>query len=243
MASTVTTPHRQLISFIAKDAASRDKIHSKWSTLAAEVKAHEQGSIASSYEAFLPAPLPDSNQPECDAEVLGFESFPSKDKFDQHFNHERVQSFINGLRSEGLLVEQDGIRVTELQSTGVGFHTRGPEAESKARSNAAPFLLVVRLKLKDETGVNQALDLLRPLASYVHSSEPATLTYAIYRSSSDPCELVIFERYASQADLTDTHWKSQPFQAFGQQLGEKGIVESKTERTFEEARIGFWGGI
>jgi quinol monooxygenase YgiN len=105
------------------------------------------------------------------------------------------------------------------------------------------YVLLVRLKLNPAMGGLKAFtEAWAPLAKDVLAKEPGCLSYELCSGESDENEIIIYERYASKSDLTETHNSGAAFKAFGKLLGEgglKGLVLEKEKATYWETNVGF----
>lgn len=84
------------------------------------------------------------------------------------------------------------------------------------------FWLAVTVVFQQEEDVATFERAFEPLAAYVATEEPATLSYGLAKSDSDPRRILIFERYASKKDYLEVHKASEPFLAFRPQLAALG---------------------
>ena len=180
-------------------------------------------------------------QPEYETEIMAFETYESESEFNRlHMTAPAVIKFLGAIDSDQLLGRPTSLNF--LDFTGIGFHTRGEEREKEVKkSGKKPWTAVVSVVVKKSEDIEKLLSLLSPLAQFVTENEPNTLTYAVFRSKSNSNEVLIFERYVTRADLEDVHEKSSQFQTFAAKLGESGILQSKTTRTYEEQQVGIWG--
>jgi quinol monooxygenase YgiN len=79
------------------------------------------------------------------------------------------------------------------------------------------------------------------MAAYVEASEPNTLTYELFVNTATPTELIIFERYVAESDLTETHNGSDAFKSFSAAATAAGIFVGKSARRFTEQQLGVFG--
>lgn len=243
MAASVShaTPFIQLVSFAGKDAASRQRLLDIWLPAFDYVKAEEVGAgkLTSTYEGFLP--VNDPAQPESSTEILAWETYSSEPEFQRvHMGAEPVKKFLKEVADADVLGRPTTLNF--LTATKLGFHTRGVEREAAVKHKAAkPYTLVVTIDFNDAKGVDAFIEVFAPLAAHVKAHEPNTLTYEAFRSSSHANQIVIFERYATEADLKEVHWKSEPFLAFSNKLKDMNIVKNKQARSYIELQAGHWG--
>jgi quinol monooxygenase YgiN len=257
MSATATTatasekqqqPFIQLVSFAAKDAASREKLLSLWRPGFEYVLQEEVGSVTNTYELYLPK-SPSSGsagslpvQSEFSTEALAFESYVSEAEFQRvHTAAQPIKHFLAALDpAQDLLGRAVGLNI--LRSSGLGFHSRGEQREAEIRTKAKkPFTLVVRFQLKDQQAVDKFNELFAPMAKYVLESEPNTLTYEAFYSLSHAHEVIIFERYVDESDLTVTHHQSEAFKQLGKGINEAGIIQEAEKRFYSEMQWGRWG--
>lgn len=240
-ASSSATPFIQLVSFAGKDAASRQRLLDIWLPAFAYVKAEEVGAgkLTSTYEGFLP--VNDPEQPESSTEILAWETYASEPEFQRvHMGAEPVKQFLKAVAEADVLGRATTLNF--LTATKLGFHTRGAEREAAVKAaGTKPFALVVTIDFNDAKGLDTFLEVFAPLATHVKDNEPNTLTYDAFRSSSHANQIVIFERYATEADLKEVHWKSEPFLTFAGKLKESNIIKSKHARSYNEIGAGHWG--
>lgn len=59
------------------------------------------------------------------------------------------------------------------------------------------FVLSVHLRFANEAQKQHFIAVWRPLAEYVKASEPATLAFELLEADTDPCHLMVYERYAT----------------------------------------------
>lgn len=57
------------------------------------------------------------------------------------------------------------------------------------------FVLSVHLRFAQEHHKRQFISVWQPLAEYVKSREPATLAFELLEADTDPCHLMVYERY------------------------------------------------
>ena len=112
---------------------------------------------------------------------------------------------------------------------------------SAKKKPSSVFVLCVRIKLDPKKGGLVAFKEsgFPALADHCYKHEPRTLSYILMEGEEDANEILIFERYATKADLTETHHSSAPFKAFGAALAASGLVLSKARETFIETDVGF----
>ena len=58
----------------------------------------------------------------------------------------------------------------------------------------------------------------RPLAEYVARHEPGTLAFEFCSDDTDPCKIMVFERYRTKDDYAKVHRSSQAFLDFKARL-------------------------
>ena len=77
-----------------------------------------------------------------------------------------------------------------------------------------PVGVVVLLKLKSEEGLEGFIADFAPLHAYVNNRESNTLLYEAHVRNDDPLGVVIYEKYMTKPDLTETHNSSEEFKTF-----------------------------
>jgi quinol monooxygenase YgiN len=114
-------------------------------------------------------------------------------------------------------------------------------SRSAKKRPSSVFVLCVRIKLDAAKGGLVAFKQagFPALAEHCYKHEPRTLSYILMEGEEDANEILIFERYATKADLTETHHASAPFKAFGAALAASGLVLSKSRETYIETDVGF----
>jgi quinol monooxygenase YgiN len=71
------------------------------------------------------------------------------------------------------------------------------------------------------------------------AAEPGCLSYELCVSTEDECDLLIYERYVTRADLDGPHRASAAFKSFGKWLNEEsGILVSKSNKAYFETNVG-----
>ncbi|EIE20973.1 hypothetical protein COCSUDRAFT_83532 [Coccomyxa subellipsoidea C-169] len=108
------------------------------------------------------------------------------------------------------------------------------------KKNKKAFLLVITHKYKTIRDRDLFISLFEPLAKYVVHHEPETLAYELSVSDKNPLEIIIFERYTSQAALTEVHQQSAPFKKFKKAWAEANLeYENKTGESYIEKDLGY----
>jgi len=90
--------------------------------------------------------------------------------------------------------------------------------------------VIAKLKVKagsEATFQQQA----NKMITHVKANEPGTVTYILYRSTSDPTTFMFYEVYADQAAFT-AHGASEPMQQFFGAVGT--LVDGRPEITMYE---------
>lgn len=90
--------------------------------------------------------------------------------------------------------------------------------------------LVVFIDLKSEESVPKFVEAFEPLVRSANHTEPLCLTYELHIASTNPRRLVVIERYADKAALTDVHEKTPAFTAFMSFVGENAADLEKVEK-------------
>ena len=81
----------------------------------------------------------------------------------------------------------------------------------------------------------QWLSYFKPIAAHVRDFEPRCLSYELYEDTTDANRVMIFERYATEEDLTVTHRQSVPFLALRAKNQETNFAFVK-----EYKSTGYW---
>lgn len=240
-AASSSAPFIQLVSFAAKDEEARKKFLSIWLPAFDYVKSQEIGSLTSTYEAFIPSVPVGSTQFESSQEVIAWETYSSEVEFQRiHMGSEIVKKFLKEVDEAQVLARPTTLNF--LKATKLGFFTRGEDVEKKIKeSGKKPYNLLVYANFNDQEGVEKFLSAFATLATYVTESEPNTLTYDAFRSSSNPFQIVIFERYVSEADLRANHLESATYKSFLATVGSLAVVKDLTMKSYEEQQLGHWG--
>ena len=85
----------------------------------------------------------------------------------------------------------------------------------------------------------QWLTFFKPIAAHVRDFEPRCLSYELYDDTKDPNRVMIFERYATEEDLTVTHRQSVPFLTLRARSQEAQFVKEYKSAGYWETNIGF----
>jgi quinol monooxygenase YgiN len=94
------------------------------------------------------------------------------------------------------------------------------------------FSFLVTIKLRAATDISQFIEIFEPLRLHSNNNEPNTLTYELLRDTSDDRTLLILERYTSEHDLKVVHCSTEQYKTFLAVVGESGIVESVSDKSF-----------
>ncbi len=85
--------------------------------------------------------------------------------------------------------------------------------------------IVAKLKVKAGSEATFQAEMEKMIA-HVKAAEPGTLTYLLYRATSDPTQFVVYENYAD-AEAMSAHSSSETMQAFFGAVG--GILDGRPE--------------
>ena len=77
------------------------------------------------------------------------------------------------------------------------------------------------------------------IAKHVRDFEPRCLSYELYNDVKEPNRIMIFERYATEEDLTVTHRQSVPFLALRARSQEAQFVKEYKSSGYWETNVGF----
>ena len=99
---------------------------------------------------------------------------------------------------------------------------------SAVATTSSVFSLLVTVQFDSVEHKKQFLEDFKPVAEYVQSSEPDTLSYELLLSDNDPLQAMILERYKDKENAyMKVHKSSTPFLAFRpklQAMQENGYV-------------------
>lgn len=99
---------------------------------------------------------------------------------------------------------------------------------SAVATTSSVFSLLVTVQFDSVEHKEQFLEDFKPVAEYVQSSEPDTLSYELLLSDNDPLQAMILERYKDKENAyMKVHKSSTPFLAFRpklQAMQENGYV-------------------
>ncbi len=248
-APSASVPFTQLVSFVAKDAAAADKLLELWRPAAAYTIEKEKGLTTLSYEIFRPAQT-QAEQENSTTEVFAFETYASKLQLDTvHMKAAPISDFISA--ASELSARPVSLRFLHPRE---GFLTRGADRESELRaSGVKPHMLIATMNFESNAAAERFLTKhARPVAEKVQAHEPGCVSYKFYLVTTDPdaaaastsTQVVVFERYLTEADLLETHLNTAYFKQFAADITED--LEAKpTEgfklRHYEELGIGFIG--
>lgn len=79
----------------------------------------------------------------------------------------------------------------------------------------------------------------RPLVEYVARHEPRTLAFEFCIADTDPCKVMVFERYLTREDYAEVHRSSQPFLDFKAKLEMLFDPPVVTGQSYYETDAGF----
>ena len=87
--------------------------------------------------------------------------------------------------------------------------------------------------------LSQWLKYFTDIAAHVRDFEPRCLSYELYHDTKDANRVMIFERYATEEDLTVTHRQSVPFLALRARSQEVQFVKEYKSAGYWESNVGF----
>ena len=117
-------------------------------------------------------------------------------------------------------------------------------SQTKSSHSQHPFSLLVSLEFQDSIAKQEFVKAIEPVADYVRSNEPSTLSYQVLQSDQNPLQLLILERYMDKEEAyLQIHKSSDEFLEFRPQLqkmSEQGRVKI-SGNSFIDGPVGFMG--
>eukprot|EP00878_Enallax_costatus_P004774 GHUV01005025.1.p1 GENE.GHUV01005025.1~~GHUV01005025.1.p1 ORF type:complete len:157 (+),score=32.52 GHUV01005025.1:275-745(+) len=113
-----------------------------------------------------------------------------------------------------------------------------PQRRQQAERKQA-FVLSVHLRFANEYQKQHFISVWRPLAEYVKAREPATLAFELLEADTDPCHLMVYERYLSRADYEGPHRQSAAFKQFKEAVAAFPFSFHIDGQSFIEQNVGF----
>ena len=101
------------------------------------------------------------------------------------------------------------------------------------------FILHVNLEFDSVEDKLRFKQLFIPMAQYVRTKEPTTLSYIVADSDKDPKKVIIVERYIDKSAYTDIHRTSNEFLAFREQFQTFTNLKINGE-SYIETDVGFY---
>eukprot|EP00879_Flechtneria_rotunda_P030652 GHRR01033315.1.p1 GENE.GHRR01033315.1~~GHRR01033315.1.p1 ORF type:complete len:106 (+),score=43.40 GHRR01033315.1:353-670(+) len=101
------------------------------------------------------------------------------------------------------------------------------------------FVLAVNLHFPSEDAKQQFIDIWQPLAEYVKISEPTTLAFVLLEADTNPCHLMVYERYLSRDDYLSIHRASSAFLQFKAAMVQLPFEVKVEGQSFVEQNVGF----
>jgi quinol monooxygenase YgiN len=246
-APSASVPFTQLVSFVAKDANSADHIVDLWGFATAHTVEKEKGLTTLSYEIYRPAQMP--QEQDKPTEVFALETYASKLQLDTvHMAARPITDFISAASS--LTSEPVGLRFLHPQE---GFHSRGEAREAELRaSGVKPHMLIATMDFASPAAAQRFLSVhARAVAEKVQAEEPGCLSYHFYlvtterdASPATSTQVVVFERYVTVRDLSETHANSPYFKKLVADLAadkEAQPIGGFKLRHYTELAMGFIG--
>ena len=105
--------------------------------------------------------------------------------------------------------------------------------------NKSTFFLGITIIFNTIDDKEEFKTLFKPLAKFVRSNEPYTLSYELCESDKDEKRVFLIERYRTKNDYLEVHRKSEPFLKF------RGLFELMKEKytmdghSYIESNIGY----
>lgn len=100
------------------------------------------------------------------------------------------------------------------------------------------FVLLVTLIFESEADKNKFKLLFGPMAHYVRTNEPGTLSYELADDDKDPTQVIIIERYSNKSAYLDVHKTSKEFLEFRDQFANFANLKI-SGHSYLESNIGY----